>query len=354
MERALELSLGGWGRVAPNPLVGAVLLVDGEIIAEGFHREFGKPHAEAAALAACGDATGATCVVNLEPCSHHGKTRPCADKLIAAGVSRVVVAVNDPHPEAGGGAEQLLQAGIEVSVGLCSERAAALNAPFLKSQLQSERPFVALKLATSLDGFVADARGRSQWLSGPEARDYVHWLRAGFDAIAVGRRTAEADDPQLTVRGSVEPRVAPTRVILTRSGHLRPELKVVRTAGEPPTLVVSRRSACRRLETQLVNTGVTVVGADGLIEILGALRQAGLRSVLVEGGGTIATALLRAGLVDRLYWIQAPIWLGTGIPAFGEGESSLLEETARWTVTDRRALGDDTLLVVDRKVGFTN
>src|SRR5574341_146615 len=193
MDRALALALWGWGRVSPNPLVGAVLVRDGQVIAEGYHAEFGGPHAEAAALAACPDPRGATCVVNLEPCAHHGKTPPCADALVAAGVRRVVTALSDPHAEARGGRGVLERAGVEVKTGIRREAAAALNAAFLWGLARPDRPFVALKMATSLDGFIADAQGRSKWISGPEAQDYVHWLRAGFDAIGVGRRTADAD-----------------------------------------------------------------------------------------------------------------------------------------------------------------
>ncbi|MDH5549941.1 MAG: bifunctional diaminohydroxyphosphoribosylaminopyrimidine deaminase/5-amino-6-(5-phosphoribosylamino)uracil reductase RibD, partial [Gemmatimonadota bacterium] len=213
MARALELARRGWGRVAPNPLVGAVLVREGRLLAEGYHAEFGGEHAEIRALGDCADPSGATCVVTLEPCAHHGKTPPCADALVAAGVARVVFALPDPDPVAGGGAARLRQAGIEVAEGVGRLDAAALNAPFLWSRLRPERPFVALKMATSLDGFVADRSGASQWISGPEAREYAHWLRAGFDAVAVGRGTAVADDPALTVRGSVAPRVAPTRVV---------------------------------------------------------------------------------------------------------------------------------------------
>lgn len=350
MDRALALALRGWGRVSPNPLVGAVLLRDGRMIAEGYHAEFGGPHAEAATLAACPDARGATCVVNLEPCAHHGKTPPCANALIAAGVRRVVMAVADPNPVAGGGRRLLERAGVHVETGVRREAAAALNAAFLWSQARPDRPFVALKMATSLDGFIADAQGRSRWISGPEAQDYVHWLRAGFDAIGVGRRTADADDPQLTVRGPLAPRVAPRRVVFARSGRVRGDLILVRSAGEVPTIVVTSPQHRQEAVDRLSAGGVQVIGAQGVSEALAALRALGIGSLLVEGGSTIAAQLLSQGLVDRLYWIQAPLWLGSGMPAFGPRQPVGLDGATPWVVTERRSLGRDSLLVVDKEL----
>jgi diaminohydroxyphosphoribosylaminopyrimidine deaminase/5-amino-6-(5-phosphoribosylamino)uracil reductase len=350
MERALELAWRGWGRVAPNPLVGAVLLRDGAPVGEGFHAEFGGPHAEVAALEAGNDARGATCVVTLEPCTHHGKTPPCDTALLEAGVRRIVAAVRDPHPEAGGALERLREAGVEVEVGLLQEQAAALNAVFLWNMALPKRPFVALKLATSLDGFIADADGRSKWISQAEAGEFVHWLRAGFDAIGIGRRTAAVDDPELTARGALRPRVAPTRVVFSRSGNLPPTLRVLTSPDEAPTTVVVEPGRASVVEAALARTGAEVLAADGLEAALEALRAAGVGSILIEGGGELAGGLLEAGLVDRVYWIQAPIWLGSGTPAFGTGKAVALEAAESWTVTDRRALGRDTLLVVDRRL----
>jgi diaminohydroxyphosphoribosylaminopyrimidine deaminase/5-amino-6-(5-phosphoribosylamino)uracil reductase len=347
MARAVELALRGWGRVAPNPLVGAVLLRDGKIVGEGFHAEFGGAHAETSALAKCADPSDTTCVVTLEPCSHRGKTPPCADALVAAKVRRVVAAVSEPTAQAGGGAERLRRAGVEVEIGVGSAEAAALNAAFLWAEARPERPFVALKLASSLDGFIADQKGRSQWISAGVAQEYVQWLRAGFDAIAVGRGTAETDDPELTVRGA-PPRIPPARVVFAGSGALRSDLRIVCTTSETPTVVVADRSQSTVLSEQLSGFGVRVLGASGLQDGLKQLRQQGYRSVLVEGGGGLAGSLLEAGLVDRLYWIQAPLWLGGGVPAFGSRTAVALDKASRWTVVERRALGPDTLLVVDQ------
>src|SRR2546427_4544224 len=202
MRRALELAWRGWGRVSPNPLVGAVVLRGDEQVAEGWHAEFGGPHAELAALHAAGDkARGSTLVVTLEPCAHQGKTPPCTDAIKAAGIRRVVAAVRDPDQDARGGFDVLKRAGIDTHVGLLAEAAAALNAPFLFTRLQTDRPLVALQLATSIDGRIADAGGSSQWISGPEARDHVHWLRGGFGARRVGGTTALTGNPQPTPRG---------------------------------------------------------------------------------------------------------------------------------------------------------
>ncbi|GBD33496.1 Riboflavin biosynthesis protein RibD [bacterium HR33] len=350
MDRALELARKGWGRVSPNPMVGAVLLKDGRVVGEGYHAEFGGPHGEVAALESCSDPAGSTCVVTLEPCAHHGKTPPCAEALIRAGVRRVVAALRDPNPVARGGAEVLRSAGVEVEFGLRAREAAALNAAFLWNCVRGALPFVALKVATSLDGYLADYQGRSQWISGPEAREFVHWLRAGFDAIAVGRRTADSDDPLLTVRGDLVPRVAPRRIIFARSGRVRRDLRMVQSAREVPTWVVVGTAALPVAETELKGTGVEIIGVDGLRAALAELRRRGVGSLLVEGGATLASALLGEGLVDRLYWIQAPRWLGTGMPAFAPREPVPLDDAGSWVVTERRALGEDTLLVVDRSL----
>lgn len=350
MGRALELAWRGWGRVAPNPLVGAVVLRDDQIVGEGWHAEYGDRHAEPVALEQAGPAArGATLVVTLEPCTHHGKQPPCADALIAAGVRRVVVAVADPNPEAQGGLARLRAAGIEVETGLRGMEARAQNATFLHRWKGAGRPFVALKLATTLDGRIADQAGHSRWISGEEARDYVHWLRAGFDAIGVGGHTARADDASLTVRGSVEPRVPPRRVVFDRLGHLPTSLGLVRTASQLPTILVAEVTGPTVHLAELETHGVVVHRTRSLLDGLERLWQSGISSIIVEGGGRLAGALLGAGLVDRYYWIQAPVWLGEEalLAIVGLPGTSLME-AERWGVVERRALGQDTLLVVDR------
>src|SRR2546423_4943185 len=301
MERALDLARRGWGRVAPNPMVGAVILTGDRVVAEGYHAEYGGPHAEVVALQAAGErARGATLVVTLGPCAHHGKTRSCRAAILAAGVARVVAAIPDPDPQARGGAGALRAHGVTVAMGLLAEAGAALNAPFLFAREQAERPFVALKLATSIDGRIADAAGSSQWVSGEAAREHVHWLRAGFDAIAVGGTTALHDNPQLTVRGPVTPRRPPVRVVFDRRAMLNLGVRLVITAREVPTWVMSSLDAPPSSVTQLEQSGVRVVRPPTLRDGLRMLRETGIQSLLCEGGGALGARLLADGLVDRL------------------------------------------------------
>jgi diaminohydroxyphosphoribosylaminopyrimidine deaminase/5-amino-6-(5-phosphoribosylamino)uracil reductase len=352
MRRALELALRGWGHVSPNPVVGAVVLRGDGIIAEGWHAQFGGPHAEVNALKAAGEkARGATLVVNLEPCAHHGKTPPCTDAIRAAGVRRVVAAVRDPDPDARGGLEILKRAGIETQIGPLTEEAAALNAAFLSTRLQTDRPFVALKLATSIDGRIADAGGSSHWISGTEAREHVHWLRAGFDAIAVGGTTALTDNPQLTARGGLTPRRPPVRIVFDRRAMLNLGVSLVQTAREVPTWVVASPEAPAASVSVLEANGVRVFRPQQMSQGFAQLRLAGIQSLLCEGGGALGAKLLAEGLVDRLYWIQAPVWLGEGaVPAFPGVPAYTLDQAPRWVVVERRALGSDTLLVLDRRL----
>jgi diaminohydroxyphosphoribosylaminopyrimidine deaminase / 5-amino-6-(5-phosphoribosylamino)uracil reductase len=351
MPRAIELAWRGWGRVHPNPLVGAVLFDQaGELAGEGWHAEFGGPHAERMAIDAAGDrARGGTLFVSLEPCCHHGKQPPCTEVILAAGIARVVFALEDPSPEAGGGADLLRAAGVVVEGGVGGAEAAAQNATFLGRWRHPERPWVALKLATSLDGRIADRFGRSRWISGEEARDYVHWLRAGMDAIGVGGATARADDPSLTVRGRIEPRAAPLRVVFDQTGNLPTTLEILRTARELPTCVVAGPLLSSERAEAIEATGARLLRTNGLHHGLVELHGLGVGSLLVEGGGQLAGALLREGLVDRYYWIQSPIWLGEGgVPAVAGLPGIELATVDRWEVVERRALGADTLLVADR------
>lgn len=348
MQRALALAWQGWGRVAPNPMVGCVLLKDGEVVGDGCHAEFGGVHAERLALAGAGiRARGATAVVTLEPCGHHGKQPPCADALIEAGVARVVMAIADPNPEAGGGAARLWKAGIEVHDGVEAEAARRQNAAFLHRFLEPRRPWVVLKLAMSLDARIADAAGRSRWISGKPAREWVHWLRAGFDALGVGGATVRADNPSLTVRGSVTPRQPPRRVVFAGRGTLPAGAILLARGDEAPTMVVAPPGAAAVAQAR--TAGAAVIEAESLELALERLREAGVESLLVEGGGRLAGALLAAGLVDRCCLIQSPIFLGAaGVPAVAGWEGSTLEGAHPWHVTERRALGQDTLLVLDR------
>jgi diaminohydroxyphosphoribosylaminopyrimidine deaminase/5-amino-6-(5-phosphoribosylamino)uracil reductase len=353
MRRAIALASSGWGRVAPNPLVGCVIVRDGEVVGEGWHAEYGGPHAEVQALRAAGErARGATAYVSLEPCSHWGKTPPCTGALIDAGVRRVVFGGFDPNPKARGGAEVLRAAGIEVLGGVEEQAVRDQNATFFHahSAVGAERPFVALKLALSLDARIADRDGRSVWITGEEARAEVHRLRAGYDAVAVGAGTALADDPLLTVRGAVEPRVPPVRVVFDRALRLPLDGKLVRSAREVPVWAVCEPDALTGPWQALEDAGVRVVDAAGLTAQLRALRAAEVRSMLVEGGATLASALLAADAVDRLYLFYAPVLIGPdGAAPFGGIPSPALAEAARWRRLETRTFGADTCITLARR-----
>jgi diaminohydroxyphosphoribosylaminopyrimidine deaminase/5-amino-6-(5-phosphoribosylamino)uracil reductase len=326
-------------------MVGAVVVRDGAIIGEGWHAVYGGPHAEVVALEAAGErARGSTVYVTLEPCAHAGKTPPCTDALIRAGVARVVCAVSDPNPIAAGGARLLEEAGIEVAFGLEEAEALELNAPFFHA-LTSARPFITLKLATSIDGAIADASGQSRWLTGERARRYVHRLRAGHDAIAVGAGTAIADDPSLTVRSGRHPRVPPTRIVFDRRARLPLESRLVRSAPDVPTLVVVADASSRDARA-LADAGVHVIESRELGESLGKLRSLDVRSILVEGGAELAGALLAEALVDRMIIFQAPVVLGAGArSAFAHVPAHSLPDASRWRVIARRMIGQDLMTV---------
>jgi diaminohydroxyphosphoribosylaminopyrimidine deaminase/5-amino-6-(5-phosphoribosylamino)uracil reductase len=345
MRRALSLARRGWGHTAPNPLVGAVVAHGDVVVGEGYHARYGGDHAEVAALRAAGDrARGATVYVTLEPCSHFGKTPPCVDALIAAGVARVVVAVRDPNPAAAGGLERLRQAGIAVAHGVEREQAWELNAPFFHA-LQSARPWVTLKLAVSIDGAIADAHGRSQWITGPRSRRYAHRLRAGHDAVAVGIGTVLADDPSLTVRGVRAPRLAPRRVVFDRGLRLPLDARLVQSAREVPTMIVTEATDPVRAAA-LERMGVEIVRAASMPDALVQLRARDIRSMLVEGGARLGGALLEHASVDRLIIFRAPLLLGAGaLQAFAYAPPVGLGGAPRFPIVEQRRFGDDAMTV---------
>jgi diaminohydroxyphosphoribosylaminopyrimidine deaminase/5-amino-6-(5-phosphoribosylamino)uracil reductase len=345
MRRALALATGGWGQAAPNPMVGAVVVAGDVIVGEGFHARFGEAHGEVVALRAAGDrARGATLYVTLEPCSHHGKTPPCVDAVIAAGIARVVIASRDPSLVARGGAERLRAAGIDVEIGLECDAAVELNAPFFHAHA-SDRPWVVLKLAVSRDGGIADPTGQHRWISGPESRTEVHRMRANSDAIVVGIGTALADDPSLTVRETSAPRVPPLRVVFDTHLRLPATSALAQTAAEVPTLVVAGPGADAAPErATLVEAGVEVLRAASLRDALVALRNRGVRAVFAEGGAQLAGSLLREDLVDRLTIFQSPLVLG-GKPlgAFAFAPDGFETSLAGRRVVECRTFGDDVM-----------
>ena len=345
MRRALDLARRGWGQTAPNPMVGAVVVRDGEMVGEGWHPRWGEPHAEVLALRAAGErARGATLYVTLEPCSHTGKTPPCTEAILAAGVARVVVAARDPNPLARGGVERLRAGGVAVDTGLEEEQARELNAPFFHAfETDGARPWIVLKLAVSLDGAMADARRTRGWITGPESRREVHRLRAGADAVAVGVGTVLADDPALTVRDVEPPRVAPRRVVLDSTLRTPIDAALVRTAREVPTTIVAREPDPARASA-LRAAGVEILQQPSLDDALRALAGAGIRSMLVEGGPRLTGSLLAAALVDRLIIFQAPVILGAGaLNAFAHTPAAVVSAAPRWRVVERRTFGEDVM-----------
>mgnify|MGYP002779406016 CR=1 FL=1 len=351
MRRAIELAGRGWGRVSPNPLVGAVVVKDDRIIGEGWHREYGLPHAEVEALRAAGEeARGATLYVTLEPCSHRGKTGPCTEATIAAGIARVVYAVADPNPQAGGGGEVLQRAGLQVSAGIEEERARSLLGPFLRRFApENKRPWLELKLAVSLDGRIADQAGLSVWITGEEARAEVHRLRAGHDAIAIGIGTALADNPLLTARGEIAPRKPPVRIVFDRDLRLPPQSKLASTAVEIPVWVLAGEDPPPERRATLEALGVRILSAVSLYDGMEMLAREGIGSVFCEGGGTLASALLNEDLVDRLSLFYAPLFLGSnGRAAFPDLRSRDIAEADRWRLLSEQRFGEDTLMTLER------
>jgi diaminohydroxyphosphoribosylaminopyrimidine deaminase/5-amino-6-(5-phosphoribosylamino)uracil reductase len=302
------------------------------------------------ALEAAGAAArGGALVVTLEPCRHHGKTPPCVQAILAAGVRRVVFGAADVDPRARGGALLLKTADVGVEPGLLAEEVRGQTAIFFHRHSARDRPYLAVKLAVSLDGRIADRARRSRWISGEEARAFVHWLRAGFDAVGVALGTVREDDPSLTVRGEVTPLAPPLRVVFDTRAEVPLGAALVKTARKTPTVVVAAPGAPQANLDALRRAGVRAVTGADLAEQLRALKAGGVHSLLVEGGGVLAGRLIAAGLVDRLFLIQAPILLGRGgVNAFGELPGSLLGDVERWRVAGRKVLGADALTVLDR------
>jgi diaminohydroxyphosphoribosylaminopyrimidine deaminase / 5-amino-6-(5-phosphoribosylamino)uracil reductase len=352
MRAALALARRGLGNVWPNPAVGCVVVRDSRVVGRGWTQPGGRPHAETEALTRAGAAaSGASAYVTLEPCSHWGRTPPCADALIAAGVQRAVVAVGDPDPRvAGAGLARLRDAGLAVETGLCAAEAAELNAGFFM-RVRLGRPLVTLKLATSLDGRIATANGESRWITGPAARERAHLLRASHDAILAGTGTVLADDPQLTCRLPGLGQRSPVRVMI--DGQLRIPLAARVFAEMPrvPTWIVTLPKADPTRQQALRDAGIEVSlvepDAGGQVDLGAALRLLGERGVtrlLVEGGGRLAAALLSRGLVDRLAWFHAPLLIGgDGIPAVAPFGLELLAAAPAFERVSSEALGEDML-----------
>ncbi|HXQ31243.1 MAG TPA: bifunctional diaminohydroxyphosphoribosylaminopyrimidine deaminase/5-amino-6-(5-phosphoribosylamino)uracil reductase RibD [Steroidobacteraceae bacterium] len=352
MGRALVLAAEGLYSADPNPRVGCVLVRDGAVIGEGFHARAGEPHAEANALAAAGTrARGATAYVTLEPCSHHGRTPPCADALIAAGIARVIYASEDPNPKVGGGgAARLRAAGID-AIGGCLERAAIALNPGFFSRMRRGRPFVRVKLGASLDGRTALANGTSRWLTGEPARADVQRLRARSSAVLTGGATARRDDPRLTVRdAAIELRGrVPLRVVLDPSLALPPTARMFGEAG-PVLVITASADAARR--AALIARGAEVLclpgaGARDLSAVLAELARREVSELLVEAGGRLAGAFIEARLVDEFVLYLAPHMLGhDAVPLAMLPMLDDLGDRWQFRYTDVRHVGEDLRLTV--------
>src|SRR5436305_7763943 len=327
MHTALALARRGLGAVWPNPAVGCVIVGDGRVVGRGWTQPGGRPHGETEALARAGAAArGATAYVSLEPCCHWGRTPPCADALIAAGVARVVATIEDPDPRvAGSGIGRLREAGLSAETGLYEGKAAELNAGFFQ-RVRAGRPLLTLKLAASLDGRIATASDESRWITGEAARERAHLLRAGHDAVLGGTGTALTGDPQLTCRlPGLAPR-SPVRIVIDRQLRLPSAAHLIAEARQVPSWVITsaladagRQSALRDAGVEVIAAPVNAAGQIDLAPALELLGGRGLTRLLVEGGGRLAAALLRAGLVDRLVWINAPMLIGAdGLPAVAD------------------------------------
>lgn len=361
MQRALELAWQGRGYTSPNPMVGAVVVKDGQIVGEGFHPAVGKSHAEVFALESAGaEAEGATLYVTLEPCSHHGRTPPCSDLVRGSGISRVVVAVEDPNPLVSGrGLQALRDAGLDVTVGVLEKEATAANEGFFKF-IRTKRPFVAIKTGMSLDGKIATASGESQWITNETSRSYVQTLRATYDAIMVGVNTVVQDNPRLTCRlpGGRQPikvvidsmaRTPLNANIFTKpsagTATLRSNTLICVSSKAPDERIRALRSVGAEILV-CPDSGFNVDTHIDLARLMPVLAKRDITSILLEGGGTLNAAALEAGIVDKLYAFVAPKLIGgVGAPTMVEGSGvTMLEEAVQLYRLACTPMGGDILL----------
>lgn len=341
MRRAIELAARALGSTSPNPVVGCVITdASGTVVGEGFHQRAGGPHAEVHALeAAGGSARGGTAYVTLEPCNHTGRTGPCAQALITAGVSRVLYAVGDPNPQATGGADTLRAAGVQVEQGVLEDEAEAVNTAWLTS-VRLGRPHVTWKYAATLDGRTAAEDGTSRWITSAESRADVHRLRAECDAVVVGSGTVRTDDPHLAVRG-IDGATQPLRVAVdTGATAVRPGARILDDAAPTLIAVADDADASHLPPDTVLRIARTAAGLD-IAALLAALHTRGVRSVLLEGGPTLAGAFVAAGAVDRVVGYLAPALLGAGPTALAGAGISTIAEALRLDITETVRVGPD-------------
>jgi len=350
MRKCIALARKGERTVAPNPMVGAILVRDGKIIGKGWHRKYGSEHAEIEAIRdAKNDATGATLFVNLEPCNHHGKTPPCTEAIIRAGIERVVIGLIDPNPDVtGNGISRLKHAGIDCTAGVLALETEHLNERFI-ANVTKNRPFVFIKIAHTLDGFIAPQKGTSNWITGVEARKQVHELRASSDAVLVGAETIRKDDPELTVR--LVQGMQPLRCILSASLDLPIKSKVFTDKFADQTIIFTTKKSLNRFvdrseRLRVAKIKICEVREDlnqraSLVSLLASLYKMGVFSLMVEGGATIFSAFLNHKFVDRIDSFLAPMIIGKGLHMFNGMKPRSIANAMTFTTADMSQCGND-------------
>ena len=352
MARALEIANMAAGRTSPNPLVGAVIVKNGQIVGEGYHKKAGTPHAEIHALnAAQGEVQGATMYVTLEPCSHYGKTPPCAEALVKSGIKEVVVATLDPNPKvAGQGIEILQHAGIKTRIGIMEKEAQAQNEVFFK-YIITRLPFVCIKYAMTLDGKIATYTGDSKWISNEESRQYVHQLRNTYDAILVGIGTVLADNPMLNTRLGIPEPKDPIRIVIDGNLDIPLTSNIVQTSKKQKTIIFTAKTGNEEKLNYLIEAGIEIVTVNGdsqnldLKAVLAQLGSRGITSLLVEGGAQINASFLENELVDKILCFIAPKIVGGMAPSPVAGQGvAVMKNAYQFSKVEIEKIGDDTLI----------
>ncbi len=352
MKKALALAKKGQGYTSPNPMVGAVIVKDGQVQGKGYHQVVGQAHAEVNAIEDAGiQARGATLYVNLEPCNHTGRTPPCTRKIIAAGIQRVVVALKDPNTIAGGGSDFLRQNGVEVLTGVCERQAARLNEAFL-NYVKTKCPFVTLKCAATLDGRIATRTGDSRWVTGEKSRRYVHRLRHAVDAILVGIGTVHADNPSLTTRLGSKKAADPVRIVLDTHLSISPEANILKLDSNSDTILVTGKSVSAAKKKKVVRKGVRLLAQPakkGRIDIkplMAELGSMGITSLLIEGGSQVIASAFSSGIVDKALFFYAPKILGgdDGIPVCRGPGPRLMKDCIRAENIRVHRFDDDVMI----------
>jgi diaminohydroxyphosphoribosylaminopyrimidine deaminase/5-amino-6-(5-phosphoribosylamino)uracil reductase len=352
MKMALALAKMGQGYTSPNPMVGAVIVKDSKVKGRGYHQSFGEAHAEVNAIEDAGSlAKGATLYVNLEPCNHTGKTPPCSQKILEAGIKRVVIAMEDPNTIAGGGAVFLEEHGVEVLAGVCEEAAKKLNEAFIK-YVSKKRPFVVLKCAATLDGQIATRTGDSKWVTGDKARKFVHQLRHAVDAILVGIGTIHTDDPSLTTRLDSDSGLDPVRIVLDTHLSISPDASILQLDSNSDTILVTGNTVTDTKKKRVVKAGVRLMeqpvknGQIDLKSLMVRLGSMGITSLLIEGGSRVIASAISSGIIDKALFFYAPKILGgdDGIPICRGPGPELMKDSIRVKDIRVQRFDDDVMI----------